>query len=262
MQPLRFADLAIPRPQPTGIDVVSTLRHFAILTYAVPAERLRPLVHERFELLSVPVGGQPRALISVVPFAELDFRLAAYPSPQFAFRQTNYRVYVIDKQTGQHCVWFIGSLLDSVTVVIPRYLWKLPWHHGRMRFDCELQDGIYTRYQMETHSTWAPASLRLRQEPGLAQGHAGFVDEETALVCLTHPLTGYYYRRDGRLGSYSIWHDRLQLQPAKLLSARLGLLERLGILSQAEQQEPYSLLVQAETEFTIYLPPQPFSVSW
>lgn len=257
MQPLRFAQAAIARPQPKGIDVVSTLRHFAIVTYAVPPERLRPLVDPRFELLTVPVGGQPRVLLSIVPFAELDFRLAAHPSPQFAFRQTNYRVYVLDTHTGQHCVWFIGSLLDSVTVLIPRYLWKLPWHHGRMRFDCELQDGLYTRYEMQTRSAWAPASLRLTQEAGLQLAHAGFPDEETALVCLTHPLTGYYYRRDGRLGSYSVWHDRLHLQPAQLLSARFELLERLGILNPAEQQEPYSLLVQAKTEFTIYLPPRP-----
>lgn len=257
MQAQRFADAAIARPQPKGIDVVSTLWHFAIVTYAVPPERLRPLIDARFELLTVPVNGQPRALISIVPFAELDFRLAAYPSPQFAFRQTNYRVYVIDKQSGEHCVWFIGSLLDSITVLIPRYVWKLPWHHGRMRFDCELQDGAYTSYEMETRSAWAPASLRLSQEAGLQQTHAGFPDEETALVCLTHPLTGYYYRRDGRLGSYSIWHDRLQLQPARLRSARFELLERMGILGEAEQQKPYSLLVQAETEFTIYLPPRP-----
>jgi hypothetical protein len=31
----------------------------------------------------------------------------------------------------------------------------------------------------------------------------------------------------------------------------------MNILSHAEQQQPYSLLVQAETEFTIYLPPRP-----
>ena len=28
---------------------------------------------------------------------------------------------------------------------------------------------------------------------------AGFPDRETALVYLTHPLTGYYYRRDGQV---------------------------------------------------------------
>ncbi|MCW5732905.1 MAG: DUF2071 domain-containing protein [Enhydrobacter sp.] len=254
-QVLRFAEYERPRPRPSGIDVVSTLRHFAICTYAMDPARLRPWVDERFELLTIQAGGQPRALLSIVPFCELDFRLAAYPSPQFRFNQTNYRVYVTDRQTGEPCVWFIGSLLDSPTVVVPRYLWKLPWHYGRMRFDCTLEDGYYTQYRMETRSKWGSAELQLRQEAGLQQRHPGFPDEESALVTLTHPLTGYYYRRDGRLGSYSIWHDRLHMQPARLLAARFDVLERMGIVDIEEQQQPYSLLVQPETEFTIYLPP-------
>ncbi len=254
-QALRFADHERPRPRPSGIDVVSTLRHFVICTYAVDPARLRPWVDERFDLLTIPLAGQHKALISIVPFCELDFRLAAYPSPQFRFNQTNYRIYVTDRQTGEPCVWFIGSLLDSFTVAVPRYLWKLPWHYGRMRFDCELEGGLYRRYKMETHSKWAEARLELRQEVGLEQKHPGFPDEESALVTLTHPLTGYYYRRDGRLGSYSIWHDRLKMTPAQLLSARFDVLERMGIANSEEQQQPYSLLVQPKTEFTIYLPP-------
>lgn len=256
MQPLRFADIARPKPRPRGIDVVSTLLHFAIVTYVVPPERLRPLVHERFELLTIEVDGEPHALVSVVPFQELDFRLAAYPSPQFRFGQTNYRVYVTDRTTGQPCVWFLGSLLDSVTVVIPRYLWKLPWHHGRMHFDCMLgTDGHYSHYAIETRSAWGAARLELRQTAGLTQQHNGFADEETALVYLTHPLSGYYTRRDGKLGSYSIWHDRLKMYAAEAVEARFDALERLGVASFEEQCTPYSVLVQPETEFTIYLPP-------
>lgn len=256
MQPLRFLDAARPKPQPRGIDVVSTLLHFSIITYAVPPERLRPLVHERFELLTVEVDGEQRALVSVVPFQELDFRLAAYPSPQFRFGQTNYRVYVTDRSAGQPCVWFLGSLLDSLTVVIPRYLWKLPWHHGRMNFDCALgADRRYERYAITTRSAWGGAVLKLRQTKGLTQQHTGFPNEETALVYLTHPLSGYYYRRDGRLGSYSIWHDTLEMQAAQVVEARFEALERLGVASFEEQGRPYSALVQAQTEFTIYLPP-------
>ncbi len=256
MKPVRFAAVARPKPQPSGIDVVSTLLHFAIITYAVPPERLRPLVHERFELLTIEVNGERRALVSVVPFQELDFRLAAYPSPQFRFGQTNYRVYVTDRSTGQPCVWFLGSLLDSVTVMIPRYIWKLPWHYGQMRFDCRLgADGLYSHYAIRTRSAWGSAALELRQGTGLFQQHGGFPDEETALVYLTHPLSGYYTRRDGQLGSYSIWHDKLEMQSAEVVAARFEALERLGVASFEEQCRPYSALVQAQTEFTIYLPP-------
>lgn len=255
--PLSFKDCLIPRPKPRGIDVVSLLHHFAIVTYAVDPARLRRRVHPRFELLTIEREGRKRALISIVPFAEVNFGLAAYPSPRFRFNQTNYRVYVTDTKTGDHCVWFIGSLLDSITVLIPRYLWKLPWHYGQMQFDCELDGKSYKHYRMRTRSKWADAELELVTEAGLKSAHYGFPDEESALAYLTHPLKGYYYRRDGKLGSYSIWHDRLNMQPARLASARFDVLDRMGIAGLEEQQEPYSVLVQPEAEFTVYLPPTP-----
>jgi uncharacterized protein YqjF (DUF2071 family) len=254
-QKVRFADLVTERPAPRGIDVFSILRHFAIITYAVEPERLRPLIHPRFELLTIEVGGSSRALISIVPFEELEFRLALSAFPRFRMAQTNYRVYVYDTKNNEACVWFIGSLLDSPSVVVPRYLWKLPWHYGRMRFDCEVQDGRYSHYKLETRSTWGEARLTLHQEAGYTRAHTGFTDEESALAYLTHPLTGYYYRRDGRLGSYKVWHDRLQLSPAQVQDAHFTVLERLGIVTPAEQLAPYSVMVQPQTEFTIYLPP-------
>ena len=251
---LHFADHLIPRPAPRGIDAVTRLADFAIITYCVPPEHLRPLIHERFALDTIDFGTGEQALLSVVPFRDLDFTAAAFPFPKWRFGQTNYRVYVRDRLTGEHCVWFTGTTLASWTVALPRYLWRLPWHAGRMRFDCQLADGRYHHYAMETRARWAPASLQLRSVDAAAQ-HPGFPDEESALVCLTHPLTGYYYRRDGRLGSYTVWHDQLDLHAGELIDARFGFLDRLGLVPFAEQAQPYSVLLQPETEFTIYLPP-------
>ena len=251
---LRFADHLTLRPAPSGIDAVTRLADFAIITYAVPPERLRPLIHERFALDTIDIGAGERALLSVVPFRDLDFTAAAFPFPKFSFGQTNYRVYVRDRLSGEHCVWFIGTTLASWMVAFPRFLWRLPWHHGRMRFDCELVGGRYVRYEMKTESRWAPASLSLCSSEADAR-HPGFSDQETALVCLTHPLTGYYFRRDGRLGRYYIWHDQLKLHAGKVNAAHFGLLDQLGLVPFTEQAQPYSVLLQPETEFTIYLPP-------
>lgn len=255
-QQVTFAKFLKDRPTPHGIDVLSILRHFAIITYAVEPARLRKLIHPRFELLTIEVHGQERALISVVPFEDLDFRRAAGYSPRLRMGQTNYRIYVVDTQNNEACVWFIGSLLASLSVMMPRYLWKPPWYYGSMSFDCELTDRRYSKYEMKTRSSWGGAHLSLRQDAGFSQQHHGFADEESALVYLTHPLSGYYYRRDGRLGRYNVWHDRLQLQPARLLDAHFDVLERLEIANHAEQQTPYSVLVQPQTEFTVYLPPR------
>src|SRR5512134_2369259 len=99
------------RPAASGIDAITTLRHFAIVTYALPPERLRPLVDRRFELDCIDVDGGRKALLSVVPFEDQDFRAAAFPSPRWRFGQTNYRVYVRDRTTGERAVWFLGTTL-------------------------------------------------------------------------------------------------------------------------------------------------------
>lgn len=255
---LKFADFMHPRPRPGGLDVVCKLQHFAIITYAVEPSRFEGLMPARFQLDTVMIQGERKALMSVVPFVDIDFTSAVFPFPKFTMGQTNYRIYIIDRATGERCVWFLGTTLDSWTLMVPRYCWQLPWHPGSVRFDCELDDrtGRYRSYRMTTQAQWAPAQVELSQPEGLALQLPGFPDEQTARVYLTHPLAGFYHRRDGKLGTYRVWHGRLQVQAAQLQSARFGLLERLGLVTLEEQQKPHSVLVEPVNEFTIYLPPQ------
>jgi len=255
---LRFSECLHDRPTPTGIDVLCKLQHFAIVTYAIPPERLSRLIPPRFRLDCVNIGANERALMSVVPFIDIDFTAACFPFPKFTMGQTNYRVYVIDTQTEERCVWFLGTTLDSWTVMVPRLYWNLPWHPGTVSFDCE-QDatsGRYLRYRMQTKASWGPASLELAQPNDLEICSDGFPDQETALVYLTHPLAGFYHRRDGKLGTYRVWHSRLMVSAAQLVSANFGLLSRLGLVSVEEQQHPHSVLLEPISEFTIYLPPR------
>ena len=245
------------RKKPSGIDAVTTLRHFAIITYAAPPERLRPLIHPRFELDCIEFAGTPAALLSVVPFEDQDFRAATFPSPRCRFGQTNYRVYVKDRISGDRAVWFLGTTLGSWTVALSRFVWQLPWHYGRFSIRCELSaTGIYTSYRISTKSAWAPMNLDLVHEPATSPLFPGFPDSETGYVVLTHPLVGYYFRRDGRLGTYSVWHDRLTPSFARIHTAEFGLLDRLNLVPFAAQSRPYSVLIQSETEFLIRLPPR------
>ena len=255
---MKFTDAMLTRPPLRRRDVEATLEHFAIVSYAVPAERVRPLVHPAFELdcFAGPLG-QPLVWVSMVPFEDQDFRFVGARGLRFRFGQTNYRTYVIDPASGSRAVWFFGTTLDSWTVSIPRYLWQLPWHRGRIRFDCNY-DAVaarYTKYRMQTRSSWGPVELELEDTGAKVAALRGFADLEEGLVALTHPLIGVYYRRDGRLGTYSIWHDRLHCTSGRVLSARIGLFDRLGLVPYSEQCEPHSVLIQRRTEFTIYLPP-------
>lgn len=255
--PARYAADVKNRPPLSGIDVVSGLEHFAIVTYAIPPERLRPLVHERFDLDSIKMDGKSRALVSVVPFLDRDFHFARAPWLRFCFGQTNYRAYVMDTETGKRGVWFFGTTLDSWTVAMPHYLWSLPWYRGRTRFTCQYDVAArrYTDYRAVTLSAWGPAMLELTDTGMPPAEIPGFTDLETAAIVLTHPLDGFFYRRDGALGSYSVWHDRLQPTVGHIVHAQIGLFDRLGLVPFAEQLQPHSVLIQPLTEFAIFLPP-------
>jgi hypothetical protein len=152
-------------------------------------------------------------------------------------------------------VWFLGTTLGSWLVALPRYLWRLPWHFGRFHFDCT-QDasGRYTCFSMVTESRWASARLDI-EDTGEPPVFAGFPDVETGLVVLTHPLTGVYARRDGHLGSYTVWHEPLAPSAGRVRSARWSLLDRLDIVPFSDQHEAHSVLIQPSTEFIVRLPP-------
>ncbi|QDV16375.1 hypothetical protein Pan153_10020 [Gimesia panareensis] len=258
MEQLTFNDDLLNRSPPRGIDVETTLAHFAIITCLIEPALIRPLIHPRFELDLVEVDGQERALLSVVPFMDQDFRFVRFPWRKWRFGQTNYRVYVTDTQTGEHAAWFIGTSLDSWTVSIPHHLWKLPWHRANIDFDCtyDIAAKRYTKYRMQTTDSWADAEVELTDTGRPPTELTGFDDLETGLVILTHPRTGFYHRRDGQLGSYQIWHDRLQTTVGQVTTARFALLEQRGLIPAGTEPQIHSVLMQHETEFTIYLPPR------
>ncbi|WP_417422490.1 hypothetical protein [Halomonas sp.] len=79
----KMKDYVASRPTPKGIDVLCGLKHFSIITYAVPAERFDGIFPERFKLDTVEIDGQSMGLISVVPFIDVDFTSAVFPFPKF-----------------------------------------------------------------------------------------------------------------------------------------------------------------------------------
>jgi hypothetical protein len=241
----------VPCPSLGGIDCLATLEGFSIVTYMVPPERMIPHLHPRFEPFCIDVDGQQHALVSVVTFRDQGFRLAKMRHPGFSFGQTNYRAYVTDKQTGEDVAWFLGTVLDSPFVVVPRLVWKMPWHRGRMSFSTE--DG---RLAVRTTSSWAAADLVIENPGAKVEALLGFDDLERGLEILTHPTTAFYSRLDRRLGSYKIWHDAMHAVTGKCVRARFDLLDTVGLVPFAEQSTPHSVLMQDAIDFAIILPPR------
>ncbi|MEI9895065.1 MAG: DUF2071 domain-containing protein [Chthoniobacter sp.] len=255
---MRFTGEMFLRPKVNGWSVLTTLRHFAIVSYAVPAERVRPYVPAAFALDTFSgADGNPVVWVSVVPFEDQDFRFAAAPWAKFRFGQTNYRTYVIRRATGERVVWFFGTTLASWAVRLPQIMWGLPWHRGRMKFDCTYDPATrrYAKYELVTKSRWGAMELKLESAGKAVSALEGVEDFEGGMVVLTHPLVGYFRRRDGKLGRYSAWHDPMKPTEGRVVEARIEVLDRLGLVPYAEQGSPHSVLIQHEWDFTIYLPP-------
>jgi Uncharacterized conserved protein (COG2071) len=258
IEPASFTPSMLERHPPRGLDVTTTLRDFAIVTYAVTPSCVSRHVASRYtpEVIDTPRG--PRALVSVVPFRDTAFRFAGCPSPGLGFGQTNYRTYVRDVVSGARVAWFFGTALDSPAVAVPRHIWQLPWHRARIRLDCryDAAAGRYTTYSMRAEGRWGAATLDVVDSGEPPSALDGFPDLETALVVLTHPLCGVYHRRDGLLGTYSVWHAPLRPTVGECRSARFAVLDELELVAFADQASPHSVLLQATTDFTIYLPPR------
>ena len=254
------------------IDVRSDLLHFALITYALPAERLRPHIPPRFDIPTFPINGEQLALMSAVPFLDADFhfyRLAPFLKWQFA--QTNYRVYVVDRETGEHCVWFFGTTLGSWVVYLARTLWRIPWHYADYDMICDYNPSrrAYDRYEMYHFSKWATAEIELEDTGERMALIPGFSTLDEQLLILTHPIIGYFYRlpNERRLssskpsgvldvGTYSVWHEEIPLTVGKAKHLYFSLYERLGLLSREEMESPHSVLICPRTTFEVHLPPK------
>ncbi len=241
------------------IDIRSDLLHFALITYALPAERLHPHIPARFDIPTFSINGQQLALMSAVPFLDADFnfyRLVPFVKLQFA--QTNYRVYVVDRETGEHCVWFFGTTLGSWVVQIARTLWRIPWHYARYEMDCRYnaQRHAYDRYHFSKTSDWASAEIELEDTGEPMTLTPGFSTLDEQILILTHPIIGYFYRLDTRPGTYSVWHEEIPLTVGKGKHLYFSLYERLGLLSREEMENPHSVLICPRTTFEVHLPPR------
>ncbi len=236
------------------------LVHFAMINYALPAERLRPHIPtERFEIPEFQIGGRPCAMLSVVNFLDRDFRFVRLtPFIKHHFPQTNHRAYVIDRRSGEPVVWFFGTTLGAWPVHAARLLWRLPWHRARYTFDCAYDETrkAYARYDVTIASDWCGGRIVIEDTGRPLELLEGFDSLAQMKLILTQPIEGFYWRRGGTLGRYTIWHDEIvpTLGLAKELS--FSFYRDHGLLDQAELAAPHSIFITPQTEFEIHLPPR------
>jgi len=234
-----------PRPRPRWHHASSELDHFAIISYRVEPD----LIARHLPAGVVPEvfhfdDGGCHALVSAVVFRDRDFHFRVCPPASMSCGQINYRAYV--RTGGERGVWFFGTVLDHPVVVVPRVLWGMPWHHARIRIEAEA--GRWRLTAADSSGTSHCELIVTERAPGRLDG---FADAAETLRMLTHPVDGWYRRRDGRIGRYSIWHDVMAARQCTVVSARFTFLEALGLTGT-----PHSALTQPTIHFDIHTPPK------
>jgi uncharacterized protein YqjF (DUF2071 family) len=250
---LLAAQLARPRPSLHGLDATTTLRYFALVTFTVdPARLIEALPAALTPETRRLDDGREVAFVSAVSFRDVDFRFVLAPRIRASFFQTNYRAYV--HGPDGRAVFFFGTTLDSRLVAIPRLMWQMPWHGGRTRLEARwADDGRCAAYRHGCTGRWGAADAEVEGTGEPAGRLDGFVDADDTAFVLTHPLDGYFLGRDGSLGRYAVWHERLRPQLGIARTARYAVFEDLGLVDPGAM--PHSVLLQRAVDFDVLLPP-------
>lgn len=240
----------LDRPPRRWCHAATILEDFALITWAVDPAKLEPLLPSGF----VPDVRNGRSLVSMVPFVDRRFHFRFAPFAPVSCGQVNYRAYVRrGEETG---VWFFGTSLDSIFVLLPRVAWRMPWHRDRLRFTSTWDDAAgCSRWRLQASGGWGGASVSLRGTGRPLPGLPSFAEVGEASRILLDPFVGWYARRDGSgVGRYSVWHEPLQLEEVIVEEARCDVFTDLGLIEPDEM--PLRAGVQRRVAFDVHTPPR------
>lgn len=240
------------RPARRWCHATTELDDFAMVSYRVDPDRLAATLPAAIEPEVFTFDDGTRgALVSAVPFLDRDFHFRFFPPVKVSCGQVNYRAYVTFR--GERGVWFFGTSLDSVFVALPRYLWQMPWHRDRIAIEATWDGDTCRSWDLTVSGAWGGAACRLASSGAPMARLDGFADLDETIEVLTHPMVGWYQRRRGAIGRYSVWHQVLELAPCTVDEARFDVFERPGLIERGA--EPHSAVVSRTVHFDVHTPP-------
>lgn len=241
----------------SGFDRFTTaqvdVQNFALVTHAVPADRVRPHVPERFELQTFRDSGREMAFVSASTFCNRQIHWSASRYPAHDFDQSTYRTYVVHK--GRLGAFFFGSFVSTRLSYAAQKVVALDTHLAEFDVHIEKSSRGYSSYRSRATSEIGQLyfDLEARDRPraihpfATAEEHAQFI---------TYRLHGYSYALPGGVSYGPIEHRHMDPWEGRLVEGRFDYWERMDVLTRGEAARPFSVLVEPAVRFVLH-PPRP-----
>jgi uncharacterized protein YqjF (DUF2071 family) len=227
--------------------------NFALITYAVPVERVRRRLPSPYTLETFHRNGQEQCLVSGTCFCNHDFRWSATPYPRLTFDEATYRVYVT--HSGRRGVYFFQRFLSSPVAFAAQRAADQNVAVGVFETETRLDDSGYSLYTCSVRSGDVHNSftIRARQIP---RRKIPFASGEELTQHITYRLHGFFQTPVGFQGHMPVSHRRMAPWSGELISGRFDTWTRLGIVTSEEVAHPYSVLIEPAVNFLLH-PPRP-----
>lgn len=243
---------------PSGLDRLTTaqvdVQNFALITHAVPAQRLRRLVPDRFQLETfVDAEGREMGFISASSFCNRQIHWSAARYPAHDFDQSTFRTYVRHK--GRHGAFFFATYVGTRLSFVGQVLVAAHTSLANFEVDIQMNDKGYQRYASQARTGTEELQFVL-QATDVPKAKPPFDTGDEHAQFITYRLHGYAHPPVGGVTYGPIDHRHMDPWEGRLLEGRFDLWDRLGLLPQDEWLEPYSVLVEPSVRFTLH-PPRP-----
>lgn len=242
-------------PERGAATFTVTLRDFLLVTYAVPAERVRPHVPEGLPLDMLPAaGGERLAFLQTTCFFNDNFHWTPVPGPGLSYYQSTYRI--LTRRNGRRGGFFLRTCLETVPAHIAQRAIAREVDHARFTVHIEGNPlaGSYAVYTMRAVGERGQTALDARGLPAPPPLPAPFTRWDDMTFFLTQREEGYYAASMGGVGLLPVEHKRMEPVPAELVAARLTLWTDLGLLAPEDLLHPIAVLIQPSIVFTSFPP--------
>ncbi|SEM44671.1 Uncharacterized conserved protein (COG2071) [Syntrophus gentianae] len=222
------------------LTIKMDLHNVLYVSYLVPVDRVRPVVPSELTL----AASKGRVFLSIVAMQCRNVHLSRLEWPGFNYDQLNLRTYVLDPKTGNPSVYFVKSGVSSTFIPFATRILGIPWE--RITFDLLKERSEEGEDFYKAIGNWN-GDIEIWMKPSDMKGL-----DRTVIESITGPRVGFI-GRGGSVKRIAIEHKVLDVRRLSLLRIRFPLPVEAGLLSASELENPDSVLIVPESQFSVYI---------